>query len=123
MKLLAETTIAPPGGFRGFGNLGLEGLSEESGGTIFNMFLSSTIGVITVVAFIWFVFILFTGAIGIMSSGGDKQALENARNKIRNGVIGLIVVIAGIFIYQLVGSLFGIENILNPGEIIRQIGK
>lgn len=113
MKQLAQINFAPEGGFKGFGRLGLEG-SEASGAVgIFSGFISSAIGLMTIVAFIWFVFVFITGAIGIISSGGDKQALETARKKIMTGIIGLVVVIAAIFVIRIIGTLIGIPDLLN----------
>jgi hypothetical protein len=66
----------------------------------------------TLVAIIWFVFVFITGAIGIISSGGDKQALETARKKITTGLIGLVLVIIAIVAINLIGYLFGIPDIL-----------
>ncbi len=104
MKQLA-IQIAPNGSFTGFGPLG-----KPTGTGITNLqkFLSSVIGVMTIIAIIWFVFIFFSGAFGMMTAGGDKQALENARKKITNGIIGLVVVIIGVFIIDLIGYLLGI---------------
>lgn len=112
MKLLS-IDLFPPGGFTGFGKLGLQGSLATNADITFTNFLSSTIGIMTVVAIIWFVFIFITGAIGYMSSGGDKAAIESARKKILNGVIGLVIVIISIFVIKLIGYLIGIPNILN----------
>jgi hypothetical protein len=79
----------------------------------FSDFLSKTIGVMTVVAILWFLFLFISGAIGYMTSGGDKNAIESAKKKIVNGVIGLVLVIIAIFIIRLLGYLLGIPNILN----------
>ena len=117
---LAGIPLAPSGGFRGFGPLGLEG--GEDPYSIFNKVLSGTIGIITAVAFIWFIFLLLIGAYGIMQSGGDKQALEKAHKQILNGLYGVVIVIAAIFIIDLFGFLIGIPDILNPGEFIRNLG-
>jgi len=121
--------IAPSGGFKGFGPLGNP--QGTAGITSFTSFISTVIGLMTIVAIILFTFVLITGAIGIINSGGDKQALENAKKKITNGVIGLVIVIAAYFILDLVGTIFGVPflNILqlfnniaglsvpNPGTI------
>lgn len=126
ISLLAQNDIklSPEGGFRGFGLLGLEGsLSAESAGAIFNKFISTAIGTMTIVGFIWFVFTLFIGAYGIMTSGGDKQALETARKKITTGLIGIVLIVSAVFVFQLVGYILGIPNILNPGEAVRQISQ
>lgn len=108
------------GTLRGFGKLGLEGEEPSGALGIFSGFISSTIGLMTIIAIIWFTFVLITGAIGMMGAGGDKQAMESARKRITSGLIGLVVVIAAIFILDLVGSLFGIP-VLNFGELFGRI--
>ncbi len=75
----------------------------------------------TIIAIIWFVFSFIIGAIGIISAGGDKAALESARKKIVSAITGLIVVIAAIFIVRLIGFLIGIPNILNLTQLFGQI--
>lgn len=121
MKLIADgIPLAPEGGFKGFGTLGNP---KDSGISIFSKFISSTIGLMTIIAIIWFIFVLFTGAVGMISAGSDKTMLENARKKVTTGLIGLIVTIAAIFILDLVGNLIGIPNILNLPELFSQIQK
>lgn len=112
-NLIAQIKIAPEGGFKGFGKLGLQGSDAGSADITFTNFLSSFIGIITVIAIIWAVFLFITGAISYMSSGGDKAAIESARKRIVNGVIGLIIVIVSIFAIKLIGELLGIPDILN----------
>jgi len=104
-NLLADLQIAPNNGFTGFGPLGKP---TGTGITDLSNFISMAIGVMTIIAFIWFVFVIFTGAIGIISSGGDKQAVESARKKITSGIIGVVVVIAAIFVIDLIGTIFNI---------------
>ncbi len=120
MKLLAQNTIdlydTSQGNLKGFGILGLEGNQNATG--VFTTFLSSTIGLITVIAIIWFIITMLTGAIGIISSGGDKNSNESAKKKITAGLIGLVVTISALFILNLVGTIFGIPNILQIGNLI-----
>jgi len=120
-KLLAQQEIPIPGNIEGFGALGLEGRNPAQSTTIFNFFLSSTIGLLTIIAAVYFTFVLISGAIAIISSGGDKQKVGEARARITTGLVGLVIVIAGIFIIELVGTLFGFDLILNPGEFIQRI--
>lgn len=110
--LSAPINLGPSGGFQGIGPLGLEGKSASEAPLIFSNVISTTIGIITLIAIIWFIVQLLTGAVGIIGSGGDKNKIEQARTKITSGLVGLIVVIAGVFIVDLIGSLLGI-NILN----------
>jgi hypothetical protein len=118
-NLLADVTIAPSGGFKGFGPLG-NVTSESSSILTFSKFISTAIGVMTIVAFIWFTFVLITGAIGIIGSGGDKQALESSRKRITSGLIGLVIVIASVFILDLIGTIFGIP-FLNLSQLFFNI--
>lgn len=118
MNYIAANTVEF-GNFSGFGNLGNP--NGSSGIEIFSKFISSTVGLMTIVAIIWFVFVFFTGAIGIVSSGGDKQALEGARKKIITGITGIVVVIAAIFLIKLIGFLIGIPNILDINALFTQI--
>lgn len=98
-----------PGTITDIGDVGGTG----SEGARFARILSIMIGLITIIAFVYFMFILISGAIGIMSAGGDKGKLEDARGRITSGVIGVVVVVAGMFIMDLIARLLGIDGILN----------
>jgi hypothetical protein len=121
-NLIAQKQIDLGDPLKGFGSLGLD---VPGGGAaapgIFNKFISGTIGLMTVIAAIWFTFLVITGAYGIMSSGGDKTAMETARKIITSGVVGFIVVIAAIFIVELIGKIIGFDLILNPAQLIKEI--
>jgi hypothetical protein len=110
-QLIAQSYTGPR--WSGIGPLGLENLASASSMEIFTSFLSATIGLLTVIAGIYFVILFMLGAIGILASGGDKQALESARKKITTGLIGLVVTISAIFVISLIGYLLGLD-ILNP---------
>lgn len=107
--------------FRGFGPLGLEGAASAP--SVFDNIISSIIGLITIIAGVWFIFLLIAGAIGVMTAGGDKANMETARKRITNGVIGLVIVVAGIFLVELIGKLLGLDDILLPGEAIIKLGQ
>lgn len=119
MNKLAEIKLAPEGGFKGFGPLGLEG--GESAPAVFTKFISSTIGLMTIIAIIWFVILMIMGAIGIISSGGDKASLESARKRITTGIVGFIMVVAAIFIVQLIGRIIGIPDLLDLPSLLEKI--
>jgi hypothetical protein len=119
--LLADVTIAPNGGFKGIGTGPLANPVPGTAMSIFATFISSTLGVITIVAIIWFVFTFITGAIGIISSGGDKQSLESAKKKITYAIIGLVIVIIALFVMELIGFLIGIPNILDLQTLFNMV--
>jgi hypothetical protein len=114
-KLLADASN-PLGFFQGLGFLGGDDGADgnflvnpaNAFGT-FTQVLSTIIGVITIIGIIWFIFVLFTGAISWLASGGDKTKVQNAQKQITNGLIGLIILFSAIFIVRLIGELFGIS--------------
>lgn len=120
-QLLVQVPTRLGNPLEGIGKLGLEGESPENAPQIFNNIISMAIGIMTIVAFIWFLFKLITGAIGIISSGSDKTALENARNNIVMGIVGLVVTVSAIFLADLLGKILGIDNLLNPASLLEQV--
>ena len=113
-NLIAQVPKPLGGTINGIGKLG-----ESAGGTsTFAKLISSAIGLITVVAFIYFMFILVSGAIAVISAGGDKGKMEDARGRITSGVIGVVIIVAGFFVLDLIARLLGIEGILNLDAMI-----
>ena len=121
MNKLAQIKLYDGDSLQGFGALGLQGKSAGESGSIFTTFISSTIGIITLVAVIWFVFVVLTGAIGMMTAGADKNALENGKKIISSGLIGLVVTISALFLVDFVGKLFGLDNMLNVVKLITDL--
>lgn len=118
ISLLAQNpTPQSLGPLRGIGPLGLEGKEPTAGAGIFVNAISNIIGFLTAVAIIWFIFQFLLGAIGWISAGGDKGKLEQARSKLANAFVGIIIVFTALVLVSAVGALLGI-NILNFGKII-----
>ena len=121
-NLLAQIKLYSGNGFVGVGTGPLAN-PAGNGVDLFTKIISTAIGLMTIIAIIWFVFTFITGAIEIMSSGGDKQALEGAKKKISTGLIGLVVVIVAVFVFDLIGYLlgFGTGGLLNLTNLFNQI--
>lgn len=118
-NLLAQQQIDIGGDtLSGFGKLGLEG--GENAGTVFNSVISVAVGIMTAVASVWFIFQLITAAVAWIGAEGDKGKVEEARKKMTNAIIGLVVVISAVFLASLVGSILGLD-ILNPGTILENL--
>ena len=79
----------------------------------FNYLLPKLITIGFVIAILYFVFLFITGAIAWITSGADKVALENARRRITQAIIGLIILLLIYFIGQLMNRIFG----LNIGQL------
>jgi hypothetical protein len=129
----AESTGTPLGNIGGEGlgpmgniinNLGAPG--EEAGGVValksITNVISGMIGLMTVLAGMWFIFMFLIGGYTWMTSMGDKHKLQEARDRIVNALIGLVIIVAGWGILALAGQFFGWDiTISNPATIIGQI--
>lgn len=73
--------------------------------------LPNAVGLCFVIASVIFLFMIITGAIQWISSGGDKQGLESARGKISNAIIGIVILFSTFAIIKVIEGFFGV-NIL-----------
>jgi len=120
MKYLTQIPIHPTDApLKGSGILGNPG-GEEGAAALFAGYLTGTIGLLTIIASIWFLYNIFFGAIGIIGAGGDAKKMEDARSKITSGIIGIVIVISAIFIVDFIGSFLGF-NMLDPVGYMRAI--
>lgn len=108
------TSLGP---IRGIGPLGLEGKASSEGQGVFVQTISNIVGFLTVIAIIWFVFQFILGAMSWITAGGDAKAVEGAKAKLTNAVIGIVIVIAAMVIMSAIGALLGID-IFDLGKFI-----
>ncbi len=87
-----------------------------------NKLLSTVVGIMTVIAAIWFIIQFIVAGFQWIQSGGEKNNLEQARDKITNSLIGLIIVVSAWIVMGVIGKIVGLD-ILNPGEILINLGK
>jgi hypothetical protein len=84
--------------------------------------VSAVVGLLTVAAGIWFIFQFLIGGYTWLSSMGDKHRLEEARNRIVNALIGLVIIIGAYGLISLVGTFFGWDILIkDPGTIMTQL--
>ena len=83
-------------------------------------FISTLIGVITVVGSIIFIINFLLAALQWITAGGDSGKIQSARDKMVQSVIGLIVVVAGYSLVGLIGSIVGLD-ILNPAMVLNEL--
>jgi hypothetical protein len=88
---------------------GCGGGSVDQGGKVIGGILSGIIGLVFLLGFLLTLAYLLTGGMQWITSSGDKNALESARNKITNALIGLVIVASAYAVFKLVGTFFGIE--------------
>jgi hypothetical protein len=101
-RYLAQLTnpVLPP-------NLGSGSISQ--GGTIIGKLISSIGGLFFIFAFLLTFLYLLMGGISWLTSGGDKSKLTEARDKITNAIVGIVIVAAAYAVFALVGQFFGLD--------------
>jgi cytochrome bd-type quinol oxidase subunit 2 len=99
----------------GIGPFGFEdkNISKAAVGTQFGSILSTVVTVLTVVGGLAFVIFFTLGGLKWLTSGGDKAKVQEAQTQMTQGVIGLVAIVAGLFVVGIVGGVLGID-ILNP---------
>ena len=85
------------------------GASGNAGVTFLQKAVPAAITLGFIVGVIVFFFTLLIGGIQWISSGGDKQAVEAARGKVSNALIGLVILFALSAIIQLLNTFFGVH--------------
>lgn len=99
----------------------LNDLAGKTGVGFFQKLLPSAIGLLFVVGIVIFIFMILLGAIGWISSGGDKAALEGAKGKISNAIIGLVILLSTFALFKLIETFFGINILtIDIGPLIIQ---
>lgn len=106
-QLLAQTNL---GTLNGIGFLG--GFDSAAASNPFAKFariISVAVGFLTVAASLWFIMQIFAGAFQWLTSGGEKQSLQNAQKRLTHAVIGLLMVILSFALISIIGMIFGID--------------
>lgn len=94
-------------------------LKSMSGVDFLGDFLPRFIGLAFVIGAIVFFFIMIVGAIQWTSSGGDKTALEGARGKITNAIVGIVILFSLFALLKIIESFFGIDILtLDIGPLV-----
>jgi cytochrome bd-type quinol oxidase subunit 2 len=83
----------------------------------FTTFASNLVGLLTTVGGLMFMLYFILGGLSWITAGGDKAKVDDAKAKMTNAVIGLIIIVAAYAISYIVGQVLGI-NILEPAEIL-----
>ncbi len=103
------------GSIVGIGDIGLEDkvITNETVKAQFSGTISMIITSLTVVGGLAFVIFFTLGGLKWLTAGGDKAKVQEAQQQMTQGVIGLVAMVAGLFVVGIVGGVLGID-ILNP---------
>ena len=86
-------------------------LQSRTGVEFIQDLIPRMVGLAFLVGVLVFFFIMITGAIQWITSGGDKAAIEGARGKITNAIVGVVILLSLFALLKVIEDFFGI-NIL-----------
>jgi hypothetical protein len=89
-----------------------ETLQGKSGIEFFQDLVPSLVGLAFVVGALVFFFIMIIGAIQWISSGGDKAAIEGARGKIANALVGFVILLSLFALLKVIENFFGVDILI-----------
>ena len=96
-------------------------LQEKSGLKFFRELIPRMVGLAILVGVLIFFFIMITGAIQWITSGGDKAAIEGARGKITNAIVGVVILLSLFALLKVIQDFFGIKILtLDIGPLMIQ---
>lgn len=122
MKLLAQGTPLGTIGGGGLGPFGQKAYGGQNAGiTDILAVISSIIGILTVIASIWFLFMILFAGYEWISAGGDSKKLEKARDRITHAFVGLVIVVGAWSLTAVAGQFFGYNTLVNPNDFIQNL--
>lgn len=89
-------------------NPAIPDLKDKQPVNVFGTFFAGIIGAMLIIGSIYALFMFLTGGFEWISSGGDKGKLENAQGRIRNALLGMIVLFGAWSIYIVILQFLGI---------------
>lgn len=97
-------------------------VSTKDGGYIFiGTLIPKMVGLLLVFGGVAFFFMFLWGAITWILSGGDKASVENAKGRITNAIIGLVLMVGTFAIAKLIETFFGISILsIDIGPLVIQ---
>lgn len=96
---------------------GLIGKCGDQALLIFGNWISSIVSVLLITATVWTLFQMLMGGLRWISSGGNAERLESAQGRIRDAIIGLVILFASWALYLLILNWLGINN--GSGETLQ----
>lgn len=84
--------------------------NQANSGVAFGKFFSALVGIILFIGAIWTFFQLLRGGLEWITSGGDKGKVMEARERLLQSIIGLIILVAAWSIYLILLKFLGLTS-------------
>jgi len=113
--LAKDVDLAPTGGLTGPGIKPTGNIGEQIAGII-----STVIGVLTVLAVIWFIIEFVVSGFLLISSAGDQEKTAEAKKRLTQSLMGLVIVLGAMFLFTIISYIAGID-FLNIAEYFNNL--
>jgi hypothetical protein len=84
------------------------------------VFISNTIGFITILGGLFFIVYFVLGTFAWITSGGDSGKIEKAREKMLQGVLGIVILVISYSLIGIIGTIVGVD-LINLEATIRKV--
>ncbi|OGL52309.1 hypothetical protein A3K55_01535 [Candidatus Shapirobacteria bacterium RBG_13_44_7] len=111
-KLLAQTYSLDP--------MGIDPGSDPT--STAELLIGNIIGILTVLAFIYFAIQVILAGYAYLTTQGDKSKMETARKRITEGILGIVIVVVALGLAALIASLIGIQNVFDLEAMFTLMG-
>jgi predicted secreted protein len=82
--------------------------------------ISNLVSLLTLVAGLAFLIYFFLGALNLLTSGGDQQKTQIARQYLLNAIIGLVITVSAYAVAYVISNLLGID-ITRPSTVLNNL--
>jgi hypothetical protein len=93
----------------------VDSMVDTNAASNIELFISRIIGGVTILGGLTFLMYFIMGAYEWISAGGDSGKIQKARDKMLQGVTGMVIMIAAYGILGIIGTIVGFD-LLNPGK-------
>lgn len=85
------------------------------------LIISTVLGILTIVAVIYFTIQIIISGFSFMSSQGDPKAIDASKKKITNNILGLTIVVLAYGMGALISKILGINDVFNLNNVLTPI--
>lgn len=87
----------------------------------FEKYLTTIIGVLTIVGVLWFTIQIILSGFAFMQSTGDPKKMEKAQQQLIQAIIGIIIVIGSSVLVGLIMKILGLGNIFDINQFFTNL--
>ncbi len=118
-EIFGQQGILPPTS-SSYTNIGTGGDGKPNPIANLVNFLSNLIGILTILAGLFFIVYFVMGAFGWVTAAGDSGKVEKARNKMVQGFLGLVVIVISYSLIGVISKVIGVD-LINLETTIRSV--